>query len=70
MAESGDLTMQTVASRPRFIAEQQLAEFASQLSYQAPDRIGRVVDVTEKSDLALATLFSQRHHEVRRLYLS
>ena len=64
MAESSDLTMQAVASRPRLIAEQQLAESASKLSYQASYRIWRVVDVAKKSDLALAALFGQGHGDL------
>src|ERR1035437_16974 len=64
MAESSDLAMQAVASRPRLIAEQQLAEFSSQLAYQSPYRIWRVVDVAEKSGLALAALFGQGHGDL------
>ena len=57
MPEGSDLAMQAIASRPRFIAEQQLLVLASQLVYQAPYRVWRVVDVAEKPDFALAALF-------------
>src|SRR3712207_6789514 len=59
MAESGDLAAQTIAGRPGFIAEQELAVLASQLAHEAPYRVWRVVDVAEEADFPLAALLSQ-----------
>src|SRR3979409_1771184 len=64
LPEGSDLAMQAIASRPRFIAEQQLLVLASQLVYRAPYRVWRVVDVAEKPDFAMAALFGQGHGDL------
>jgi hypothetical protein len=57
MAEGCDLALQAIAGGAGLVAEQQLAASARQLVDQAPHRFGRVVDLAEKADLALAALF-------------
>jgi hypothetical protein len=55
--ESSDLAMQGIASRTRFIAKQEPLVFASQLVYQALHCLWGIVDLAEKPDFALATIF-------------
>jgi hypothetical protein len=47
MAECADLALQAIAGRTGLVAEQQLTVPARQLVDQTPDRLGRVVDLTE-----------------------
>ena len=57
MPESGDLALQAIAGRTGLVAEQHLAVPARQLVDQAPHRLGRVVDLAEEADFALAAVF-------------
>src|SRR3954467_3569617 len=56
MPESRDLALQAIAGRTRLVAEQHFAVSAGQRADEAPDRLGRVVDLAEEADLALAAL--------------
>src|SRR3954463_9097884 len=65
MPESRDLALQAIAGRTRLVAEQHFAVSAGQRADEAPDRLGRVVDLAEEADLALAALLGQSDRDLQ-----
>src|SRR3954452_17027921 len=65
MPESRDLALQAIAGRTRLVAEQHFAVAAGPRGDEAPDRLGRVVDLAEEADLALAALLGQSDRDLQ-----
>src|SRR3954462_5369524 len=65
MPERRDLALQAIAGRTRLVAKQQSAVSAGQLAGEAPHRLGRVVDLAEEADLALAAFLGQGDRDLQ-----